>query len=68
MANPLFFIERTDKMKIYFAYKDEKGEIIATSADQIVKLPSLRFVYVQARNKKEAIKKARKIYEIKRKR
>ena len=61
MSKILFFIERINRMKIYFAYKDEKGKITATSADQIVKLPSLRFVYVQARNKKEAIKKARKI-------
>ena len=61
MSKILFFIERIDKMKIYFVYKDKDGKIKAVSADQIVRLPGLRFLYVQARNKKEAIKKARKI-------
>jgi len=48
-------------MKIYFVYKDKDGKIKAVSADQIVRLPGLRFVYTQARNAREAIKKVRKI-------
>lgn len=46
-------------MKIYFVYKDKDGKVKAISADQIVKLPGFRFVYTQAKNKKEAIKKTR---------
>ena len=48
-------------MKIYFVYKDKDGKLKAVSADQIVRLPGLRFVYTQARSAREAIKKVRKI-------
>jgi len=42
-------------MKIYFVYKDKDGKVKVASADQIVKLPSLRFVHTCAKSAREAV-------------
>jgi len=62
VSKVLFFIERIDKVKNYYVYKDKNGKTkVVSTLDQLRELPSFRFVHTCAKSAKGAIKKTRKI-------